>query len=298
MASDNGGIIGVVLTPTKITSVATSPASTPFTSPGTYTVTPTARIADVLVVAGGGGGGGGYYSGGGGGGGVIEAINYYLPSSPVSVTVGGGGAGGPGPYDDSQPCGPSPRTGTAGTNTVFSSSPGSPLFGATLTAVGGGSSGGPNASKNGGSGAGAGGTTTQAAAPVVGAVGYGNPGGIPYGGGGGAGGAGPTSKPPGSPRFPGGSTRTESVSSSAVAGGGTSDDGPCTPSAEVASANTGTGGGSGGRFPPCGIQRPGGAGGSGKVVVVTKTASLNLQMSGVWTLKGVYANVKSGNWSN
>ena len=297
MASDNGGIIGVVLTPTKITSVATSPASTPFTSPGTYTVTPTARIADVLVVAGGGGGGGGYYSGGGGGGGVIEAIQYYFPSSPVSVTVGGGGAGGPGPYDDSQPCGPSPRTGVAGSNSVFSSSPGSPLFGATLTALGGGASGGPNASKDGGSGAGSNGLKTQAAVPVVGAVGYGNPGGISYGGGGGAGGAGPTIAGPG-PRYTGGATRTESVSSSAVAGGGTSDNGPCTPSAESASANTGTGGGSGGRFPPCGIQRPGGSGGSGKVIVVTKTASLNLQMSGDWTLKGVYANVKSGNWSN
>ena len=130
-----------------------------FTGPGTFTVCATAacaanNIVSHLVVAGGGGGGTGM-GGGGGAGGFREVKSpvtpytaspldgYPTPANRVTVTatsfpitVGGGGAGAT----------TSPRTGTSGSPSIFSS---------VTSAGGGGGAGVSQASVAGGSGGGA-----------------------------------------------------------------------------------------------------------------------------------------------
>jgi hypothetical protein len=93
MAKENGGIIGVVNTPT------TSVASGVWASQDQYN----ARVGDIwpgqpqpysvdfLVIAGGGGGGSSN-SGGGGAGGYRTSTQTANPGTVITVTVGDGGA--------------------------------------------------------------------------------------------------------------------------------------------------------------------------------------------------------------
>lgn len=101
-----------------------------FSTPGTFTYTPTAgtKYVEVLVVGGGGGGGSnantttaGFAAGGGGGNaGAISRGLVLSGFAGLAVTVGAGGAGGP-----------ASTPGTAGSNGTTSS------FGSLLTAAGG-----------------------------------------------------------------------------------------------------------------------------------------------------------------
>ena len=165
-----------------------APASTSFTSSGTFAVPTGVTALDVLVVAGGGAGQGkgtgpqGQGGGGGGGaGGVIFMPTYpVVPAGTLTVTIGDGGAGGPG----NRP---------AGQDSVFGApgNPGKHPTGDVLTAKGGGAGGGCNPAHDGGSGGGGsgtrdacagtlrgGGSATQPTQPGdSGAYGFGNAGG-------------------------------------------------------------------------------------------------------------------------
>jgi hypothetical protein len=245
-----------------------------FTGPGTFCVSCAGNplgssTVDYMVVAGGAGAGNNYSAGGSGGGGGAggwrassgTASGSYnagpspltspvsaLPvsASPYPITVGGGGAGGP--YT-----GGVGRTGSAGSNSIFS----------TVTSAGGGPGGGvDNNGGNGGSGGGAGpygggsrsggSGNTPPVSPPQGNDGAGTPVTGPGGGGGGAGSA------------ASGTTRGNSVTSFITA-------------SPVAYAEGGTGGGSvpaGSNQVPArgnntghGGDRNGGGGGSGIVVI-------------------------------
>ena len=165
-----------------------APASTSFTSSGTFAVPTGVSAVDVLVVAGGGAGqgkGGGPQGQGGGGGagagGLIFMPSYPVtPAGTVTVTVGDGGAGGPG----NRPKGDDSKFGAPGDPGLHPSSD-------VLTAKGGGAGGGCNPNKDGGSGGGGtgtrdscgptlrgGGSATQPTQPGdSGAYGFGNNGG-------------------------------------------------------------------------------------------------------------------------
>ena len=139
-----------------------------FTSPGNFIVSCAGNSVgsntfEYLVVAGGGGGGNGC-AGGSGGGGGFRSFTSLSCASPLNapagltasaatfpITVGAGGAGAP----PTNP-GPTSRSGSAGSNSVFS----------TITSAGGGKGAGgspaspdTNAAGNGGSGGGGGHST-------------------------------------------------------------------------------------------------------------------------------------------
>jgi hypothetical protein len=95
MAKDNGGIIGVLNTPSTTSAKGVwaledqYQARTTNTWPGQ----PQPYSIDFLVVAGGGGSAS-YYGGGGGGGGYRTSTQTAIPGTVITVTVGDGGAGG------------------------------------------------------------------------------------------------------------------------------------------------------------------------------------------------------------
>jgi len=310
MASANGGVIGVTITPQfgKYTT---------FTAPGTYT-TGGCTSVDVLVVAGGGGGS----AGGGGAGGVRLISSHPIPTSPIPVTVGSGGTGSP-----SWPC--------------ISSSAGTPSnFGAPspIAASGGGNSGfnnqtGGNPGGPGGSGGGAGGAQNFNPGGTGNTGGYspaeGNTGGTSagdaatYSAGGGGGGATQPGADAGSgstkstggdgldvspifgtypqPHYP--SYPAGYQGSGHVFGGGGAGLSP--PS--VNPTNPGGAGGGGSNFNPSpdgreGLDGHGGGGGMGSNfpggdgIVIVKEPSV-FQASGVWSLKGQFIKKKQNLWS-
>jgi len=271
-----------------------------FTGPGTFTVSSLGNPSggpnnvDYLVVAGGGGGGWDR-AGGGGAGGFRESVpspaawtasplasNTSLPVSVTGypITVGGGGSGGT----------PSPGTGTAGSNSVFS----------TITSAGGGGgkaapagTAGTGGSGGGGSAPGSGGAgNTPPVSPS-----QGNPGGnapsVPTNsgaGGGGAtaagsdgtirtGGAGATTSISGSPTSyagGGGGGYSDAVAggcgpggAGGTGGGGKGGDRPMSPTnaAVAGTTNTGGGGGGGANGPNASPLANGATGGSGIVVI-------------------------------
>jgi hypothetical protein len=250
---------------------------------------PNTIVADVLIVGGGGGGGGFYYAGGGGAGGMQTVTGVVLaPGSPVPITVGAGGAAG----RASGPPASSPDViGGSGGNSVWGHGP-APV----TSAGGGGGSGNPGARSTGvPGGSGGGGPMYAPTGGGTGVAGQGNPGGpgagwagggaIGGGGGGGgkaaAGSAGTFGPSPANSGGPGGAGSPNDYTGSPVnyAGGGGGgaggdpnygvggtggggDGGNPTPGPEVGATNTG--GGGGGATSP---STPGGAGGSGKVVV-------------------------------
>jgi hypothetical protein len=254
-----------------------------FTSSGTFTPSQ-ALTADLLVV--GAGGGGGELGGGGGAGGLLLQSGRSLSSGVgYTVTINGGGAGAVG-YGNQ---------GGAGGNAVFD----------TSTAIGGGGGGG-GAGGNGGSGGGAGSTTAGSSTQgnSGGATGYGNAGGAytsgaGRGGGGGAGGVGGggftrnyghdggigltnslinamggatlAGQQVGSNFYfaggGGGSGDSGGINQDSIGGfgGGGAGKGKVASTGVAGTANTGGGGGGGGHN--SGATYPGGAGGSGIVIV-------------------------------
>ncbi|OUW60141.1 MAG: hypothetical protein CBD63_04195 [Candidatus Pelagibacter sp. TMED203] len=253
-----------------------------------------------FVVAGGAGGGSGY-GGGGGAGGFREGkcssdpytdspldsgVGLSVPAATYPITVGAGGTGG-------APPSPATSSGGSGNNSIFS----------TITSAGGGG-GGKNcgtAGIAGGSGGGGGAACAAGGAgntPPVSPP-QGNPGGTAspghpvgyYGGGGGGAGAAGTDGSPtnntggaglatsitGSPvtrggggggsHYPSPSRPTPGAAGGSGGGGAGGSAGPNPYTAAVAGTdNTGGGGGAGGFNPGSGHQ-PGGAGGSGTVII-------------------------------
>ena len=259
-----------------------------------------------LVVAGGGGGGYGCAGGGGGGGGFREVKNPVTPytASPLDgfstapnkvtvtatafpITVGGGGTAGSGPTGSS-------AQGADGAASVF----------ATVTSAGGGGGGGqPGPGAAGGSGGGGGHSgnpggagNTPPVTPAQGSAGAASApasGPAPSDAGGGGGGA-TAAGTPGSTNHTGGAGATTSITATptgfAGGGGGTNRCAGTAPdtaggsggggrggfgprpaptpekTGQAGTANTGGGGGGGTASSP-GTNRPGGAGGSGIVVI-------------------------------
>ena len=271
-----------------------------FTGPGTFTVScagnPLGSTAvDYLVVAGAGGGGG--TSGGGGGAGGYRT-SFPSPgcnagSFPISVqgypiTVGAGGAGSPGVGVDGNPSVFSSITSakggkggsyrgcsgfSGGSGSGAGGSDGQPGSGPGVAGTGntppvappqgnpGGNSANPGAA-GGGGGAGAPGSAgTPGNNTAGGAGGAGSPNSISgsavtYAGGGGGTGSGATLSPA-NPNGTGGA--------GGLGGGGTGSNPGNTNNAQSGTTNTGGGGGGGG-YGPTGAF-PGGAGGSGIVII-------------------------------
>ena len=273
-----------------------------FTGDGCFVVSTVGNPAgggsnvDYLVVAGGGGAGGDRAAGGGGGGfreSKDSTINSPHTASPLAatsgitltaqtypITVGAGGAG------DNYGASPSTNNATIGSSSVFSTITstgggyGASALGASGENGGAGGSGGGGASSGNTGGAG----NTPPTSPS-----QGNPGGsssTPTGGGGG--GATASGSPtPASDGGAGGAGATTSISGSSTAysggggggaqspgnggaggtGGGAAGSPPSsTPAASRAgSVNTGGGGGGGNQTDATG--QPGGAGGSGIVII-------------------------------
>jgi len=225
-------------------------------------------VAEYLIV-GGGGGGGSAMGGGGGAGQFIESSVNTVTAQSYTVTVGNGGAGG-GTYGANGADG--------GDSSVFS-----------ITAVGGGGGGGvQSAGRSGGSGGGGGGGGNTASGTATagnnGGSGTGSGAEAVGGGGGGAGGVGGNGG--GQRGGDGGAGLSSSITGASVAyagggGGGANNDsgsfsqngngdgsagggdGGWNPAATNGADNSGSGGGGGGNIGTF----PGGAGGSGIVVV-------------------------------
>ncbi len=256
----------------------------------TFTWTPPANLTNVqfLVVGGGGGGGGGTWGPGGGGGGVVTGIVHSISrNAQVTATVGAGGASGK----------TNGAQGTAGGNSLLA------VDGATyVTAYGGGANGTKRVGGSGGSGSGggaqsgtlrAGGSATRGtfdATKVAGET-FGNAGGSNgssqycSGGGGGAtqtGGNGSSSTGgKGGEGLACDITGTSSVYGSGGGGGGSSTRGAGGTNAgngsynananaskykaTAGAANAGGGGGGGGKNNNTYV--PGGAGGSGVIIL-------------------------------
>lgn len=239
-------------------------------------------FTEYLTVAGGGGGGG-RGGGGGGAGGYRTAANFLVSSSTnYTVTVGAGGAGGQGVYASAA------GDGSDGSASVFSS----------ITSAGGGGGGGTDGrpGKNGGSGGGAGRWGSSAGGtgntPVT-SPSQGNNGAIATtagstspdrgGGGGGAGAvgvAGATSGNGGNGSASsitgtsvtrggggGGGARDSQTAGTGGTGGGGNGGNVNDASGFTGTVNTGGGGGGGGLNGADSIRRPGGAGGSGIVII-------------------------------
>jgi hypothetical protein len=253
-----------------------------FTGDGTFTVTDagnasTSNTVDYLIIAGGGGGGASvncFTSGGGGGAGGyrISFPNPATGGTSVSaqaypITVGGGGTAGanPNPY--------TANAGGKGANSVWNG----------ITSAGGGAGGSysQGGCRPGGSGGGAGtnpsspnrtgGTgNTPPVSPSQGNNGgtsSGGDGGNASGGGGGIGASGGNAS--GSTKGPGGAGSPSTISGSDVtrAVGGSGQGNPSSVDATAGTDNTGNGGS--GSSSADGVSRsaPGGAGGSGVVII-------------------------------
>ena len=225
-------------------------------------------VAEYLIV-GGGGGGGSAMGGGGGAGQFIESSVNTVTAQSYTVTVGNGGAGG-GTYGANGADG--------GDSSVFS-----------ITAVGGGGGGGvQSAGRSGGSGGGGGGAgNTASGTATAGNNGGSGTGSGPTAVGGGGGGAGGVGENGGNQKGGnGGAGLSSSITGASVAyagggGGGANNDpasfsqngngfgsagggnGGWNPAATDGADNSGSGGGGGGNI----STFPGGAGGSGIVVV-------------------------------
>ena len=252
-------------------------------------------VVEYLIVAGGGGGGGWAGGGGGGGGGVLTGTYTATSQNPgaFTVTVGDGGAGNSGQ-----------GSGSKGQD--------SSVFG--LTAEGGGRGGYSNVGGNGGSGGGGGGSGTRAGGQ--GTAGQGNDGGSSFntntgGGGGGAGAAGTSATSQSSPGNGGdgiqssitgtatyyggggggGRHMTAGAGGSAGLGGGGAGGGNSCSSPGNGVAGTpntgGGGGGAGGVSNSCGMTS--GAGGSGVVILRTKSPVLSTTGSPTITTDGDYS---------
>jgi hypothetical protein len=258
-------------TVTATNAIGTSPASTA-SSP----VTPSSGFSAEYLVVAGGGGGGWEVGGGGGAGGLLNSTLTAAIGTAYTVTVGAGGAGA-----TSRP------GGSGGFASVFSA----------ISATGGGKGGNNDSDQtNGGSGGGAGegasttpgiagqGTAGGAADDISGASGGGGGAGFQGGNGGGSGGVGgngASSSITGTPttyaggggggRFGGGG------SAGGSGGGGTGAIAAGAGGAGTANTGGGGGGSSSTNFAP--IQRyPGGAGGSGVVIIKipdTRTATFS-----------------------
>ena len=233
--------------------------------------TPQSYEAEYLVVAGGGSGGTGDGAGAGAGGSQTNfggtAIGLF-PGTTYTVTVGAGASGVAG----------SPKTrGLSGSNSVLS---GSDITDITSIGGGGGGTSSNNPDRNGLDGGSGGGGGNGGGSGGDGTSGQGNDGGDNAGGGGGAGAAGG-----GSPG-PGGNGLANSITGSSVtkAGGGGSVGAPggtgggtagVTNPGASSSAPANTGGGSGGSN-----DNPGGAGGSGVVILRVADADYSGTVSG------------------
>ena len=254
-----------------------------FTSSSTFTVYMGGTV-EYLVVAGGGGGGC-RFGGGGGAGGLLYNNSYILPNGSHIITIGAGGAGGP----------TNNTRGVSGNN----SSIGSLIY----TTGGGGGASETVLALSGGSG---GGATYQPSylTPGTGTSGQGFTGGTGQssvrvnGGGGGAGelGKGSGNRPDGgnglqlsisgtNTYYAGGGGGADNRVDSAgfggptagnggLGGGGQGGGGESNGQADARSGtgvsgttNTGGGGGGGSYIPTLGGGRPGGAGGSGIVII-------------------------------
>lgn len=310
MASVNGGVIGVTITPAfgKYTS---------FTAPGTYT-TGGCTSVDVLVVAGGGGGSGG----GGGAGGVRLISSHPIPTSPIPVTVGSGGAGSP-----AWPCASS----SAGTPSNFGAPSPIAATGGGLTGYNNQPSGQPGGP--GGSAGGAGGSYRNNSGGSGNVGGYSPPEGNPSGssagdaatysangGGGGACQSGGNAGSPGTKSYGGNGKDVSPIfgtypqphypsypagyqGAGHVFGGGGAGLSPPSDSP----TNVGGTGGGGSMLSPApdgrvGLDGHGGGGGMGNNytggdgIVIVKEPNV-FKASGVWSLKGQFINKKQDLWS-
>lgn len=230
-----------------------------FYNSGTFTPS-TTLSADILVVAGGGGGGSAGNSnrgaGGGGAGGLLQFSSQTLSTTGYAVTVGAGGAGG---------SATSWNRGESGNNSQFASLT-SAIGGGYGTPQTGGTWAGGNAG-NGGSGGGAG--NVSGGNGGTGTSGQGNNGGnsMDYAGGGGGGALGAGLSPANSTTGGLGGSGLSAFTGTFSAGGRGGNN-----AENVAgisgNANTGNGGGGAyGSSNSLGYRQPGGAGGSGIVIV-------------------------------
>jgi hypothetical protein len=237
---------------------------------------------EYLIVAGGGGGSSGYSSGAGGGGGFLTGTTPILSGTSYGIIIGSGGAG----VSGSSGSWPGAK-GTSGVSSSF----------AGIISIGGG--GGAGNDSGPGLGGGSGGAGSRGGTAGPGTSGQGNPGGTSVTadshGGGGGGGAGATgSNGTTSAGGPGGIGATSSISGTSTyyAGGGgggtyyngstgngpggtggTGGGGPGgkysggTQPGTAGGTNTGGGGGSGAGFDSPTQSFPGGAGGSGVIIL-------------------------------
>jgi hypothetical protein len=252
-----------------------------FTSPGTFIVSGSPGIVEILMVAGGGGGG--VLAGGGGAGGLVYGPAIPLAVSTYNVTVGQGGAGPTGFFGSSG----SPGTATIITNGSY-----------TITANGGGGSRNQGEGYAGGSGGGAGQSSVPNIGPgnqpsanpgVSGILQYGFPGGLGEGssptdrggGGGGAGEAGHSRSSPTPAR--GGDGRQYPAFTGSLIG---------VPALSPLNGYFAGGGGGGSRSDSYGLAaRPGGLGGGGTGETSTTAGVTN---SGSGGGAGSYPDVPVG----
>lgn len=256
---------------------------------------------EYLIVAGGGGGSSGYSSGAGGGGGFLTGTTPILSGTSYGIIVGSGGTG----VSGSSGSWPNAK-GTSGVSSSF----------AGIISIGGG--GGAGNDSGPGLGGGSGGAGSRGGSAGPGTSGQGNPGGLSVTadshGGGGGGGAGATgSNGTTSAGGPGGIGATSSISGTSTyyAGGGgggtyfngTTGNGPGgtggtggggpggkysggTQPGTAGGINTGGGGGSGAGFDGPTQSFPGGAGGSG--VIILRYLGPQRASGGAITISGGY----------
>lgn len=229
-----------------------------FTSTGTMTVTNDGDVSYLVVGGGGGGGGSGGdgWNGGGGGAGGMRTGTLSVTSGSYTVTVGSGGSGG----TSNGPTNSSNKAASGGSSTLVS-----------ITSVGGGGGGAGKFSNDsnapgapGGSGGGAG---------FCGSAGSGTPG---QGSSGGSGGCGPNglgaagggAGATGCSECNGNGTKAAGVANNLRTGSNvTYAEGGGTGFTALTSGPANSGDGGCGRVVPGGTSGPGGAGGSGIVVV-------------------------------
>jgi len=272
----NGGIIGPVQNP--IISVASTTSTFTFTSSGTYTSGPQAKLVQTFMVGGGGGGQSSTYAGAGGsGGGIYQNSNLLISANTgYPIVIGGGGA-------SSSSLTPNPvgAFGAAGGLGIATT-------GLGQTAPGGnsinGTPGAPHpAGFSGGAIYGGGGGAGGAGVDGVGCQG-------------GAGGPGVNSTLSGAPVNYGGGGSSGSNTGTVTSGvdGGAAGASTSTP-AGPATVNRGGGGGGMRSGYSCGTYRCSSAGSSGIAFVKELTKSV---APGVWSLSEAYNYKKAGNWTS
>ena len=277
MGNFNGGVIGVVNTPTFLNKITTFTSTNP-----AFSFNPASTTFNYLIVAGGGGSNTtGIGNGGTGAGGMKTGSSPVTGGASIAVTVGAGGGDSSGVNGSpSSISGPTPVSTSGGGKGVARGQVGGPGG-----SGGGGGDGYPSSTPGAGSGI----------------PGEGNPGGPggpgePSGGGGGAGSAGGVGPIGGS--TPGNGSASSITGSSVVyAIGGNGEGYPGTPTA--------------GNNPygidvytpapaPAPRQNKGygslySAGGPG-VVVISENGGGPLSAPGIWSLKAAYQNKRNGTW--